>query len=90
MATKKRKVSSLDPPLWSTRQINKLSPRDLEVIKGMVLTGVGHAAVMSECSVTDILVAKYVFRGATVDPPKRLHRDISVYVAPGVFCLVKG
>ncbi len=46
-------------------------PRDLEDIKGMVLTGVGHAAVVSECSVTDILVAKYVFRGATVDPPKR-------------------
>ena len=46
-------------------------PRGLEDIKGMVLTGVGHAAVMSECSVIDILVAKYVFRGAAVDPPKR-------------------
>jgi hypothetical protein len=40
-------------------------PRGLEGIKGMALTGVGHAAVMSECSVTDNMVAKYVFSMGT-------------------------
>ena len=44
-------------------------PRGLEDIKGMVLTGAGHAAVMSVLGITDNLVTQYVFSWGTRSPP---------------------
>ena len=65
------KTAVFGPAIQEHSSNQQAVPRGLEGIKGMALTGLGHAVVMSECSVSDNLVAKYVCRGATVDPPKR-------------------
>ena len=82
------KTTGFRPATHDHTSNQQADPRGLEDIKGMVLTGAGHVAVMSVLGITDNLVTQYVFSWGTHSPPTTviivislcmLHRVCSVW-----------